>query len=154
MQPSAHQKKMAKVKGASVLLGLMLGLIVPGVYLAGQGTDAGLLFIPLVIVTVPLGIIILYLLSTILFEERKEKMRAIKWLIIIALLIAAFVGYTYYQDNMVSYPEDSNELRGEVIGPNSENIPKDKLPLCQPGPAGGINDTPQPCFSPEDAIYL
>ncbi len=47
-----------------------------------------------------------------------------------------------------------NHGDGKILGPNPNNLPKEKVPPCKEGGAGGISDTPRPCFKPESTIYL
>jgi hypothetical protein len=96
--PSVHEQRMSKVKGISIIVGAFLGILVTYFLLAGQGGDAGLIFIPLAAVFAPLGAFMLFTLAKILFGEHEEKKSAIKLFVIVALLIAAYISYGYYQD--------------------------------------------------------
>ncbi|MDB5160841.1 MAG: hypothetical protein JWO96_221 [Candidatus Saccharibacteria bacterium] len=87
-----------KIKGISIILGAFLGILAAYLLLAGQGGDAGLIFIPLVAVFAPLGAFILFSLAKVSFGVHVEKKSALKWFIAVAILIAIYIGYTYYQD--------------------------------------------------------
>lgn len=93
-----HQQKVSKIKGISIILGAFLGILATYLLLAGQGGDAGLTFIPLATVFAPLGAFILFTLAKVSFGEHEEKRSALKWFIVVAILIAFYIGYTYYQD--------------------------------------------------------
>lgn len=96
--PDAQQHKMSRIKGISIILGAFLGLLATGLILAGQGGDAGLIFIPLAAVFAPLGAFILFTLANVVFGSPQEKRGSLKRFAVVFLLIAAYVGYTYYQD--------------------------------------------------------
>ena len=95
---TSQQLKLNKLKGASIITGALLGLVATCLLLANQGPDAGLLFIPIAAVFAPLGAFILITIVKIGFGDKSQKSNALKWFIIVALLIAAYLGYSYYQD--------------------------------------------------------
>ncbi len=93
-----QQTKLARAKGVSMVAGSILGLVVTYLLLADQGPEAGLIFLPLAAVFAPLGAFILYTLTKIAYGDASQKKSAFKWFILVALLIAAYLGYGYYQD--------------------------------------------------------
>ncbi len=96
--PDVHQQRMSKIKGISIILGAFLGILTTYLLLAGQGGDAGLIFIPLAAVFAPLGAFVLFTLARVSFGEHEERKSALKWFIVVAILIALYIGYTYYQN--------------------------------------------------------
>jgi hypothetical protein len=62
---------------------------------------------------------------------------------IIVLLFAIIVGFVFFRP--------SQEHAGKIIGPNPNNIPKNKLPICD---FDGSRFITQPCYSPPGSAYF
>lgn len=78
---------------------------------------------------------------------------AIPFVLLIIITVSVMI-FVLTKDSSDEKSSPNVDLPGEVIGPNPNNIPENQLPHCQPGAAGGISSTPQPCYSPPDAVYM
>ena len=61
---------------------------------------------------------------------------------VVVMLALAFVLWTHYINR---------DLPGKVIGPNPNNIPEGKLPICNFTGSGFVEE---PCYSPPDSVYF
>ena len=73
---------------------------------------------------------------------KHKKIVAISLILIVILLGVSL---------LVFYQRQARDLPGDVIGPNPNHIPENKLPECN---FNGADFVEQPCYSPPNSFYF